>query len=152
MNLSWQFKHFNELSLVEFHDLVALRLQAFVVEQDCKYVDLDGKDKKSYHMICRDGFGDIVATARIMPANISYPEVSLGRVVVHDNIRRNHIGTELMERCMEFIKAEFGDVSVRIAAQKYLVEFYEKLGFIVDSDEFLDAGIPHKEMIYTPKN
>lgn len=150
MNLDWKFKHFTELSLVEFHDMIALRLQAFVVEQDCKYVDLDGKDKKSYHMICRDGFGDIVATARIMPAGVAFPEIGIGRVVVTDKIRRNHIGTTLMEACLSFIHAEFGEVPIRIAAQKYLVEFYEKLGFIVDGEEFLDAGIPHKEMIYTP--
>lgn len=150
MNLAWQFKHFNELTLTEFHDLIALRIQAFIVEQDCKYNDLDGKDKKSYHLICRDGFGDIIATARIIPAGVSFSEVSIGRVVVKDIIRRNHIGTELMERCLEFAKAEFGEVPIRISAQKYMVEFYQKIGFIIDSDEFLDAGIPHQEMIYTP--
>lgn len=151
MTLAWQFKHFNELTITEFHDIIALRLQAFVMEQNCKYVDLDGKDKKSYHMICRDGLGDIVATARILPEGVSFREVGIGRVVVNDNIRRKHIGTELMERCLQFIKEEFGEVPVRIAAQKYLLDFYKKFGFVEDSDEFLDAGIPHKEMILNPK-
>lgn len=67
MILEWQIKHFSELTIAEFHDLVALRIRVFVVEQNCPYQELDGKDKKSYHLICRDGMGKIVATARILP-------------------------------------------------------------------------------------
>jgi ElaA protein len=87
MNLNFQCKHFNELSVVEFHDIVAVRLKTFVVEQNCIYQDLDGKDKKCYHLICRDGKGDIVATARILPPGISYGEVSIGRVVLQEELR-----------------------------------------------------------------
>ncbi len=67
MHLDWQIKHYRDLTINEFHDIIKLRLEAFVVEQNCIYLDLDGKDKKCYHMICRDGMGNIVATARIVP-------------------------------------------------------------------------------------
>ncbi len=152
MNLSWQFKYFTELTTVEFHDLIALRLNAFVMEQNAKYVDLDGKDKKCYHMICRDGFGNIVATARIIPAGISYHEVSIGRAVVASEIRGNQFGVELLNRCMIFIKEEFGDVPVRISAQKHLEKFYTRFGFESTTNEYEEAGIHHVEMLYTPKN
>lgn len=151
MNLSWQFKYFTELTTVEFHDLIALRLKAFVVEQHAKYVDLDGKDKKSYHMICRDGFGNIVATARIIPAGISYDEVSFGRLVVTEDLRKNNFGIELMNRCMQFIKEEFGDVAVRVSVQKHLEKFVSKFGFASTGNEYEEAGLPHVEMLYTPK-
>ena len=61
MHLDWQFKPFKELTLSEFHDIIALRLKAFVVEQNVTYLDLDGKDKKSYHLLLRDGKGDVIA-------------------------------------------------------------------------------------------
>ena len=71
MHLDWQFKPYKELTLNEFHDIIALRLKAFVVEQNCTYLDLDGKDKKAYHLLLRDGKGDVIATARIlMPATM----------------------------------------------------------------------------------
>ena len=73
MHLNWQIKHYNDLTTNEFHDLIALRMEIFVVEQDCPYQDLDGKDKKSYHMICRDGMGNLAGTARILPAGLSLP-------------------------------------------------------------------------------
>lgn len=151
MKLYWQFKHFSELTTVEFHDIIALRLKAFVVEQHANYVDLDGKDKKSYHMICRDGLGNIVATARIIPSGVSYDEVSLGRVVLASEIRGNQFGIELMERSLEFIKEEFGDVSIRVSVQKHLEKFLTRFGFVSTKKEYIEAALPHVEMLYTPK-
>ena len=119
MHLDWQVKHYPELTTNEFHDLIALRLKAFVVEQNCSYLDLDGKDKKCYHLICRDGFGKVVATARILPPGISYSEVSIGRVVLDQEIRGKGIGHQLMEQSMKFINEECGSVPVRISAQKH---------------------------------
>jgi ElaA protein len=150
MHLDWQFKPFKELSLNEFHDLIALRLKTFVVEQNCSYLDLDGKDKKAYHLLVRDGKGDVVATARILHPGISYPEVAIGRVVVHPNLRGTGIGLEMMERCIRFAHEEFGIVPIRISAQKHLEEFYNKTGFISTGKEYFEDEIPHVEMLLTP--
>ena len=87
MHLDWQIKPYSELNLNEFHDIIRLRLKAFVVEQNCTYLDLDGKDKKCYHLICRDGFGKVISTARILPPGLSYSEVSIGRVVIDEASR-----------------------------------------------------------------
>lgn len=147
MSISWKVKHFSELSLLEFHDIVSLRLEVFVVEQNCSYQELDGKDKKSYHLKGRDGLGNVVATARILPAGISYPEVSIGRVCVAKSQRGQQIGIELMKRTLDFIQEEFGSVSVRISAQKYLEEFYKSFGFESTGKEYLEDEIPHVEML-----
>ena len=151
MSLQFQFKHFNELSLAEFHDLIALRIQVFVIEQNCPYQDVDGKDKSSIHAIGRTDSGEIVATARILPAGISYPEVAIGRVVVAESMRGTGAGHQLMEECMRTIKSTFGDVSVRISAQKHLEKFYNSHLFVSTGKEYLEDGIPHVEMLYTLK-
>ncbi len=152
MNLNFQCKHFNELSVIEFHDIVSVRLKTFVVEQNCVYQDLDGKDKKCYHLICRDGMGNIVATARILPPGISYGEVSIGRVVLQEELRGNGQGHELMNKCMEFCEKEFGRVPVRISAQKHLERFYNGHLFFSTGKDYEEDGIPHVEMLYTPLN
>lgn len=147
MHFDWQIKHYNELSVNEFHDLIQLRIDVFVVEQNCPYSDIDGKDKKSYHVICRDGNGLIAATARILPVGISYKDdVAIGRVVVAPIHRKIHLGHKLMEECLLFISNEFGNVSLRISAQKHLENYYKKHGFISTEKEYLEDGIPHVEM------
>lgn len=151
MVLDWQIKHFGELTTMEFHDLIALRMKVFVVEQNCPYQDLDGKDKKSYHLICRDGLGNVVATARMLPLGVSYPEVSIGRMIIDDKIRGLGKGHELMKRCMVFANAEFGSVPIRISAQKHLENYYHSHGFDVSGETYLEDNIPHIEMLYIPK-
>ena len=147
MILDWQIKHYSDLTINEFHDIIALRLEAFVVEQNCTYLDLDGKDKKCYHLICRNGKGDVVATARILPPGISYVDTAIGRVVIKDEIRGHGIGHDLMERCIQFSKQEFGHSPIRISAQKHLEKYYEKHGFSNTGTEYLEDGIPHVEML-----
>lgn len=150
MNLNWQFKPYKELTLNEFHDIIALRLKAFVVEQDCSYLDLDGKDKKCYHLLLRDGKGDIIATARILPAGLSYEEVGIGRVVLQSEFRGTGVGIELMDKCIQFAYEEFGVSPIRISAQKHLESFYNKNGFVSTGKEYFEDEIPHVEMLLTP--
>jgi len=150
MILDWQIKPFSEISAIEFHDIIALRLKAFVVEQHCSYLDLDGKDKKSYHLICRDGLGKVVATARILPPGLAYPEVAIGRVVIDEQIRGLGKGHELMDKCMSYASEEFGQVPIRISAQKHLEGYYEKHGFKSTGKEYLEDDIPHLEMLFSP--
>lgn len=150
MILDWQIKHFSELTIAEFHDIVALRIHVFVVEQNCPYQELDGKDKKAYHVICRDGSGKIVATARILPPGVAYKEVAIGRVVLAEMIRGKGIGHELMKQCMQFIGAEFGHVPVRLSAQAHLEKYYESHQFKSTGNNYLEDNIPHVEMLYSP--
>lgn len=151
MHLDWQIKHYRDLSLNEFHDIIALRLEAFVVEQNCAYLDLDGKDKKCYHLICRNGKGDVVATARILPPGLSYEETAIGRVVLEEELRGEGVGHDLMDRCVDFCLKEFGHEPIRISAQKHLENYYEKHDFKSTGKEYLEDGIPHVEMLLTPK-
>ncbi len=145
--LNWQIKHFNDLSLTEFHDIVALRIKVFVVEQDCPYQELDGKDKKSYHLLCRNEQGDLVGTFRILPPGVSYEEASIGRVVLDEAYRGAKNGHAMMREAIAFINKEFNRENVRISGQKYLEKFYVRHGFVSTGKEYLEDGIPHVEMI-----
>jgi ElaA protein len=151
MILDWQIKHFSEISIAEFHDLMALRIKIFVVEQNCPYQEIDGKDKKAYHLIGRDGLGNVVATARILPKGISYKEVSIGRVAIDESDRNKGNGHVLMEKCMKYIDEEFGATNIRISAQSHLENYYQKHGFVSTGKTYLEDDIPHVEMLFELK-
>jgi ElaA protein len=150
--MNFEIKAFDSLSPHEFHDLVALRIQVFVIEQNCPYQDLDGKDQQSFHLIGRNNEGKIKSTARILPAGISYPEVAIGRVVIDLSERGTGAGHLLMKACMDFIKNQYGSVAVKLSAQKHLEQFYVHHQFVSTGKEYLEDGIPHVEMLYLPKN
>lgn len=148
--INWDFKHYTDLSLDEFHDLVSLRIEVFVIEQDCPYQELDGKDKIAFHQIGRDANGEIVATTRILGPGVSYDEVSIGRVVVSEKIRGKGLAHEMMEKSKEFVVSEFGNVPIRISAQEHLEKYYSRHGFEFTGKKYLEDGIPHIEMLYSP--
>ncbi len=149
--MKWSCKAFKQLSLDEFHDIIQLREIVFVVEQDCPYLDVDGKDKDALHVF-GEYQGNIVATTRILKPGKSYDEVAIGRVVTSPTVRGMGIGKKLMEESMKFVKLHFGEVPVRISAQTYLLEYYKYFGFVETGKEYLEDNIPHLEMLYTPQS
>lgn len=146
----WCVKRFEEFQLEEFYKLIALRIEVFVIEQDCPYQELDGKDQKSHHVICKEN-DFIIATARIVPPGISYQEPSIGRVVIQKSARGSGLGHDLMTQAMIASKNLYGNVALRLSAQEYLINYYKKYGFEVVSEVYLEDNIPHVEMLFTPQ-
>lgn len=148
-NIEWRCKAFADLSPKELRRMLSLRCSVFIIEQNCPYLDPDDKDEKGLHVMGWDG-ETIVACARILPAGVSYDEVSIGRVATAAAVRRTGAGKILMAKTMEFIRDAYGDVPVRISAQSYLQKFYEGFGFKRTAKaEYLEDDIPHVEMLYT---
>ena len=147
MKINWQLKKFEELSNKELYEILRLRAEVFVVEQNCPYQDLDGKDLKSFHLFGTDENKDLIAYTRIVPAGISYKEVSIGRVVTSPKLRGTGAGKDVMKESIKVIEKQFGKVPVRISAQCYLKKFYENLGFEITGEEYLEDNIPHIEML-----
>jgi ElaA protein len=145
MGLHWQIKAFHDLTVDELYDILRLRSEIFVLEQNCVYLDLDGKDKKALHL-----FGTyedkIVAHARLLSPGISFPEASIGRVVVDSYYRDKKWGHELMQNAIAGIASHFKETVITIGAQLYLKKFYESHGFVAISDMYLEDDIPHIEM------
>lgn len=145
--IKWQVKHFNELTVPEYHDLLFLRIEVFVIEQDCPYQDVDDKDKVAFHLFGTDKDGKTIAVSRILPQNTSYPEVSIGRIAVDKDNRGTGIAVDLMNESFKFIEQQFGKVPIRISGQQYLTNFYGRLGFKQVSEMYLEDNIPHIEML-----
>ncbi|MGM0480023.1 MAG: GNAT family N-acetyltransferase [Bacteroidota bacterium] len=148
--LDWQFKYYNDLTLNELYDILALRVKVFVVEQNCPYQEMDGRDKKSYHLICRNGKGDLVGTMRILPKGVAFAAIGFGRIVLDESERGVQQGHQMMREAMKFCRAEFGDVPVYLSGQKHLEKFYNHHNFHSTGNEYLEDGIPHVEMCYEP--
>jgi ElaA protein len=145
--MNWTLKSFNELTLSELHDIIQLRLDIFVVEQDCPYLDLDGKDKSAYHFFGRTNEGKTVAYTRLFGPDQYYKEAAIGRVVVHKEYRKDGLGFELMSKSIDQIEALYNTKTIKIGAQRYLQKFYESLGFVSTEDFYMEDGIPHMHMI-----
>ncbi len=137
-------KHYSELTVNELHDILQARVEVFVVEQDCVYQDIDGYDKEAHHVWLEDERKKVLAYARVLPKG-RVRDVSIGRVIT--TVRGRGYGLAVMQKAIEVAREVYPGALIRIEAQKYAKGFYEKLGFVQDSDDFLEDGIPHIEMV-----
>ncbi|WP_179344596.1 GNAT family N-acetyltransferase [Winogradskyella ursingii] len=144
--LSITTKLFTELTTQELYDLLQLRSEVFVVEQDCVYQDIDGKDQKALHVL---GFKNekLVAYTRIFKPNDYFEISSIGRVVVQEKERKHKYGYDIMKASIAVIKNYFDETKIKVSAQVYLKRFYNNLGFFEVGEEYLEDGIPHIVMI-----
>ena len=137
-------KHYNELSLDELYEILRIRAEVFIVEQNCVYQDVDCVDKEAYHVWLKEN-GEVVGYLRIVDKGKRLDEVSLGRVISLK--RRCGVGTLLMREGIKVAREKFGAEKIKIGAQAYAVPFYEGVGFRVISGEYDEDGIPHVYMI-----
>lgn len=141
-------KKFSELSTEEIYNILKLRSEVFVVEQNCVYQDIDEKDKKATHLFLEKN-NDIIAYTRIFKKGDYYEEnPSIGRVVVSKKERGKNLGKEIMLNSIEFIKKELEGRKIELSAQKYLDKFYKDLDFYSEGEDYLEDGIPHQRMFY----
>jgi ElaA protein len=139
---------FDELTPRELYALLALRQEVFVVEQNCPYLDADGKDLNAWHLLGRNGDGKLVCYTRLLPQNEVYEGYSsIGRVVSSPAARGLGFGRLLMEKSIDLCRHLFRGAPIKIGAQSYLLKFYEDLGFRSTGEEYLEDGIPHTKMV-----
>lgn len=146
--MKWSAKAFSELTTVELYDIFRLRVDVFVVEQECPYPEIDGFDMTATHLYCKEN-GQYLAYARLIPAGEKYEEASIGRVLVPESVRGNGAGRELVAKSIEYITEEWGEERIKIQAQSYLKDFYGSFGFKPISGEYDEDGIPHFDMLFT---
>ena len=144
MNIS--IKAFEELQTEELYDILQLRSAVFVVEQDCVYQDLDGKDKRALHVIGKKE-NKVVAYTRIFGPGDYFNEASIGRVVVEQKERKYGYGKQIMEASIKAIQDEYNVDIIKLSAQTYLKNFYTDLGFVSVGEPYLEDGIPHVAMV-----
>jgi ElaA protein len=139
-------KTFSKLSLDELYQVLQLRSEVFVVEQDCVYQDIDGKDQKAVHVL---GFKNdkLIAYTRCFDKGVYFEEASIGRVIVKENQRKFNHGHEILKASIEVIESRFKTTKIKISAQQYLIKFYESHRFQQIGEGYLEDGIPHVAMI-----
>ncbi|MBY0477856.1 MAG: GNAT family N-acetyltransferase [Chitinophagaceae bacterium] len=153
MKLNWNLKKFEALTPYELYDIIWLRNEVFVVEQNCVYQDADYKDQKGWHLMGINEEGKLMAYVRLLPAGVSYAEEpSIGRVITNPSARGSGAGKELMQVAIKHCEELFGRTPIKIGAQYYLLKFYSALGFEQTSEIYLEDGIEHVEMIRFYKN
>ena len=141
-------KKFSELSTEEIYNILKLRSEVFVVEQNCVYQDIDEKDQKATHLFIEKN-NEIIAYTRIFKKGDYHEEnPSIGRVVVSKKERGKNFGKEIMLNSIEFIKKELKGRKIELSAQKYLDKFYKDLDFYSEGEDYLEDGIPHQRMFY----
>lgn len=143
--MEFKIKRFNELSIYELYEILQLRAEVFVVEQNCVYQDVDGKDDKAIHVL---GYheGNLAAYSRIFDKGYYFDEASIGRVVTSPKYRSMQFGHNLMKASIAAVEQNFNETSITISAQEYLKKFYERHGFIQTSEMYLEDAIPHIQM------
>ena len=139
-------KEYDQLTKDELYEILRLRTEVFVVEQNCVYQDIDNKDQKAIHILGVKK-GNIVAYARIFKPKDYFEYASIGRIVIHPKERDNKYGYELVETAIMAINIHFKTYTIAISAQEHLEKFYNNLGFEKEGKTYLEDGIPHIYMI-----
>jgi ElaA protein len=148
LKLQWDLKSFDTLSNHELYEVLRLRSDVFIIEQNCIFQDLDGKDQKCHHLLgTQDGM--LMAYSRIVPPGLSYTDPSIGRILTSPQGRGKMYGLELMERSIAVLEEMYGKSTIRIGAQLYLKKFYESFQFRQSSEIYDEDGIAHIEMTRT---
>jgi ElaA protein len=148
--LVWSLSAFDALGVQDLHDLLQLRSEVFVVEQNCLFQDIDGADGQAVHLLgCRGGV--LIAYARCFPAGVKFSEASIGRVATRRSARGNGLGHLLMEEAVAAVCSLWGPQPIRIGAQAHLKEFYSSHGFVDVDMPYVEDGIDHLEMVWKPR-
>jgi ElaA protein len=158
--IHFEIKEFKDLTNTQLYDLLQLRAEVFVVEQDCVYQDVDGKDQKAMHVLGYEN-DHLAAYTRVFKAGDYFDMASIGRVVVSPKSRGQDYGKEVMKLSMKYLFEQLKNTksiafsrvvpAIKISAQCYLIKFYNDLGFVETGKEYLEDGIPHMEMIATER-
>ncbi len=146
MPIKFYPKEYNQLTKEELYEILRLRSEVFVVEQDCVYQDIDNEDQKAMHIL---GYkkNKLVAYSRIFKPGDYFKKASIGRIVIHPKERNNQYGFQLVETSIMAIEMHFRTHKISISAQEHLEKFYIRLGFLTIGDSYLEDGIPHVKMI-----
>lgn len=144
--IQFECRHFKELTPYQLYEIIHLRNEVFVVEQNCVFQDADHKDQESFHLMAWVN-DDLAGYTRLLKQGLGYEQMSIGRVVTAPKYRRSGVGKELMSESIEKCYELFGAGDIKIGAQEYLKKFYESFGFIQVGEGYLEDGIPHIYMI-----
>ena len=145
--MNWWYGRFAALSVDDIYDALALRSQVFVVEQNCVFLDADGADRASGHLLGRDDTGVLHGYLRIVDPGVKFAELSIGRVITSEASRGTGLGHRLIDEGINRCTVAWPGQPIRIGAQARLQSFYARHGFVREGRDYMEDGIPHCEML-----
>jgi ElaA protein len=152
--LAWKRVAFADLNPHQLYELLQLRTDVFVMEQDCAFQDMDGYDHLAVHLLGTapmQGKGEqLIAYARLFPAGVKFTEASIGRVITRETVRGTGLGHVLIREAMTSVTALWGVQPIRIGAQSRLTGYYRQHGFVEVGPSYLEDNIDHQDMLFTP--
>jgi ElaA protein len=139
---------FNDLSITQLYAILQLRSEVFVVEQACIYQDMDQKDIQAgvHHLMMFEN-DELVAYSRLLPAGLSYPTVSIGRIVVVAQARKTGLGRKIIQESINKSQDLWPKTQITIGAQSHLSALYQSFGFVEVSEHYLEDDILHVDML-----
>ena len=137
-----ELKSFKELDSTELYEILKLRAEVFVIEQDCNYLDPDGQDYNAYHLYDKKD-DQIISYARLYESN---EYCHIGRVLTSKSVRREGYGINLMNDAIKYCKSLYPHKDIVISAQEYLLKFYGDFGFVAEGERYFEDNLPHFKM------
>jgi ElaA protein len=148
IDLTWQWFAFNELNVHTLYQLLRLRSEVFVVEQDCVYQDMDNRDQAAHHLLAFDQDGQVQACLRLLPPGVAYEgHAAIGRIVTSAALRGQGAGRPMLRNAIEKARQRYPNTPLKLSGQQHLRAFYESMGFKAIGEPYLEDGIPHLEML-----
>ncbi len=144
--MNWLCVPFAELSVQQLHDVLRLRSEVFVVEQNCVFLEIDGLDPKTWHLLGTGDGGGLQAYARLLPPGLEGPDALIGRVVTAPAARGGGTGRALMAESVARCGQLWPGHAITLHAQAHLERFYASFGFAPSGEPYVEDGIPHIEM------
>ncbi|TFE02497.1 GNAT family N-acetyltransferase [Jeotgalibacillus sp. R-1-5s-1] len=144
--MDWELKQFDDLTTRELYTILQARNAIFVVEQECAYHEIDGHDPDCWHLSLKID-GELAAYSRLLEKGVKYDIASIGRIIVPEKFRGRGLARQLVQHSIDIMTEEWGEREIKLQAQTYLRDFYESFGFKATSEEYLDDGIPHVDML-----
>ncbi|MFT6712231.1 MAG: ElaA protein [Arenicella sp.] len=146
--IKWQYKSFEQLTVNQLYDILKLRQDVFVIEQQCIYPDIDQVDKTAAHLFAYDDQGQgICAYLRMLAPGVKYKQVAMGRILTSESSRGTGLGKALVKEALQVVEREYPKQAIKISAQVYLIEFYRDFDFVVISEPYDEDGIQHIDML-----
>jgi ElaA protein len=147
MTIHWHCLPLEAFPPLILYDVLRLRSEVFIVEQNCVYQDIDRRDVDAMHLLGYNEQGELVAYARLFNAGQCYAQASIGRVIVAQPYRRYGLGRALMQQAITHVEGLFGRQLIKIGAQQHLEKFYGSFGFVQVGEPYVEDGIPHIHML-----
>lgn len=149
--LQWTVRSLDAFPARQLYEVLRLRSEVFVVEQNCIFLDMDGLDDGALHLLGHDADGQLLAYARCLDRGVAFMEASIGRVITRGATRGSGLGHRLIDRAIALVGEHWGTQPIRIGAQARLRGFYEGHGFVDLQRPYVEDGIDHLEMLWQPE-